>query len=117
VLEVIDRENLAENARAVGDYLKTSLQQLAQKFPSVLKSARGLGLMLGLELTPEIRNLPGEPNKTQSVRFANLLHAAGLLTIPAGAQILRLLPPLNLRRTEAQEGLSIIENVAAKLVS
>jgi acetylornithine/N-succinyldiaminopimelate aminotransferase len=117
VLEVIDRENLAENARAVGDYLKTSLQQLAQKFPSVLKSARGLGLMLGLELTPEIRNLPGEPNKTQSVRFANLLHAAGLLTIPAGAQILRLLPPLNLRRSEAQEGLSIIENVAAKLVS
>src|SRR3954466_13681921 len=112
VLEVIDRENLAENARAVGDYLKTSLQQLAQKFPSVLKSARGLGLMLGLELTPEIRNLPGESNKTQSVRFANLLHAAGLLTIPAGAQILRLLPPLNLRQSEAQEGLSIIESVA-----
>ena len=117
VLEVIDRENLVENARAVGDYLKTGLQQLAQKFPSVLKSARGLGLMVGLELTPDIRNLPGESNKTQSVRFANLLHAVGLLTIPAGAQILRLLPPLNLRRSEAQEGLSIIESVTAKLVS
>jgi acetylornithine/succinyldiaminopimelate/putrescine aminotransferase len=71
--------------------------------------------MLGLELAPDIPNLPGDSNKTQSVRFANLLHAAGLLTVPAGAQILRLLPPLNLRPEEAQEGLSIIERVATKL--
>jgi acetylornithine aminotransferase/acetylornithine/N-succinyldiaminopimelate aminotransferase len=67
--------------------------------------------MIGLELTPNISNLPGESSKTQAVRFANLLHAAGLLAIPAGSQILRFLPPLNLRHTEAEEGLKIIESV------
>jgi acetylornithine/succinyldiaminopimelate/putrescine aminotransferase len=49
------------------------------------------------------------------VRFAQLLHSAGLLTIPAGAQVLRLLPPLNLRQTEAEEGLAILETVVGKL--
>ncbi|MEY2465762.1 MAG: hypothetical protein QOD03_283, partial [Verrucomicrobiota bacterium] len=57
----------------------------------------------------------GDATKTQAVRFVNLLHAAGLLTIPAGTQVLRLLPALNLRRNEAEEGLKIIESVAAKL--
>jgi acetylornithine/succinyldiaminopimelate/putrescine aminotransferase len=71
--------------------------------------------MLGMELAPNIPNLPGDPGKTQAVRCANLLHAAGLLTIPAGPQILRLLPPLNLRQAEAEEGLAIIENVCARL--
>jgi acetylornithine/succinyldiaminopimelate/putrescine aminotransferase len=71
--------------------------------------------MLGMELTPDIVKLPGDSNKSQAVRFANLLHAEGLLTIPAGTQILRLLPPLNLRRAEAEEGLRIIENVTKKL--
>jgi acetylornithine/succinyldiaminopimelate/putrescine aminotransferase len=51
----------------------------------------------------------------QSVRIANLFHTAGLLVIPAGAQILRLLPPLNLRRDEAGEGLKLIESVVANL--
>jgi acetylornithine/succinyldiaminopimelate/putrescine aminotransferase len=38
-----------------------------------------------------------------------LLQAVGLLVIPAGTQIVRLLPALNLRRNEAEEGLGIIE--------
>ena len=48
----------------------------------------------------------------QAVRFANLLHAAGLMVIPAGTRILRLLPPLVLREIEADEGLQIIEGAA-----
>jgi acetylornithine aminotransferase len=51
------------------------------------------------------------------VRFAQLLHVAGLLTIPAGANVLRLLPPLNLRQSEAQEGLAIFEGIASKLAA
>jgi acetylornithine aminotransferase/acetylornithine/N-succinyldiaminopimelate aminotransferase len=117
ILEVIQREKLADNARQVGDHLKSRLQALAQKYPAVIKDARGLGLMLGVELASNIPNLPGEPGKSTAVRFANLLHAAGLMTIPAGAQILRLLPPLNLRPSEAEEGLNIIETICAKLVA
>jgi acetylornithine aminotransferase/acetylornithine/N-succinyldiaminopimelate aminotransferase len=117
ILEVVGRENLADNARNTGEFLKSGLQDLAAKYPSVIQRARGLGLMLGMELTPEIAKLPGDANKSQAVRFANLLHAEGLMTIPAGTQILRLLPPLNLRRTEAEEGLHIIESVAARVAS
>jgi acetylornithine aminotransferase/acetylornithine/N-succinyldiaminopimelate aminotransferase len=115
ILEVIEREGLADNARQVGEYLKAGLNDLAQKYPGVIRHVRGLGLMLGIELAPDIVNLPGDPAKMQSVRIANLLHAAGLLVIPAGAQILRLLPPLNLRRDEAGEGLKLIESVVANL--
>jgi 4-aminobutyrate aminotransferase-like enzyme len=117
ILQVIQRENLAENARRVGDYLKNGLLELRRKYPGVVQNVRGLGLMIGLELAPNIPDLPGETAKTQAVRFANLLHAAGLLTIPAGAQILRFLPPLNLRKSEAEEGLKIVESVVARLAA
>jgi acetylornithine/N-succinyldiaminopimelate aminotransferase len=111
ILEVIQREKLADNARAVGDYLKTGLEQLARKYPALLAHVRGLGLMLGLELVPKIPTLPGDPGKTQAVRLANLLHAAGLLVIPAGTGVIRLLPPLNLHQGEAEEGLNILDKV------
>jgi acetylornithine/succinyldiaminopimelate/putrescine aminotransferase len=71
--------------------------------------------MIGIELAGNISKLPGDATKTQAVRFVNLLHAAGVLTIPAGANVIRLLPALNLRQSEAEEGLRIIEATAAKL--
>jgi acetylornithine/N-succinyldiaminopimelate aminotransferase len=116
VLEVIQAEKLADNARELGDYLKMGLARFAQKYPQIVRTARGLGLMLGIELAPNIAKLPGDPARTQAVRFAQLLHTAGVLTIPAGAQVLRLLPPLNLSQGEAEEGLATLEAVAAKLV-
>ena len=84
---------------------------------AVIRSARGLGLMLGIELAPNIPNLPGDAGRTQAVRFAQLLHNAGVLTIPAGAQVLRLLPPLNLHQSEAEEGLSVLEDIAARIAA
>ncbi len=115
ILEVVECQKLAENARGMGAFLKSGLERLAREFPQVIQEVRGLGLMLGIELAPAVPNLPGENAKTQSSRLANLLHQAGLLTIPAGGQILRLLPPLTLQRSEAAEGLAIIENAFARL--
>jgi acetylornithine/N-succinyldiaminopimelate aminotransferase len=115
VLEVVANEKLADNARNAGEFLKAGLQQLAKKHPHVIQSVRGLGLMLGVELAANIPGLPGDANKTQAARLTNLLHAAGVLVIPAGADILRLLPALNLTRGEAEEGLMLIESVVAKL--
>ena len=45
------------------------------------------------------------------------LHDAGLLTIPAGADVFRLLPALNLTKEDADEGLALIESVVKELVS
>ena len=117
ILEVIQTEKLADNARNVGEFLKSGLQQLSQKYPGVIHNVRGLGLMLGMELVPDLTKLPGDPGKAQSLRFVNQLHAAGLLTIPAGTQVIRLLPALNLQPEEAEAGLKIIESAVAKLAS
>ena len=115
ILEVIRSENLADNARNTGEFLKSGLEQLSRRHPGIIQSVRGLGLMMGFQLAPNIPRLPGESHQTQAVRFVNLLHSAGLLTVPAGANVLRLLPALNLRMGEAEEGLKIIESVVAKL--
>ena len=114
-MEVIERERLADNARAIGGWLEQQIQQLIKKYPTVLQHVRGLGLMLGIELAAVIPNLGGEASKTQSARMAMLLHHSGLLAIPAGAQVLRFLPPLNLKQSEAEEALGILESVCRQV--
>jgi acetylornithine aminotransferase/acetylornithine/N-succinyldiaminopimelate aminotransferase len=115
VLEVVRKDGLEANVRETGAFLRAGIEDLSRKYPTVIRQARGLGLMLGIELADAIAKLPGDPAKTQSIRMANLLHEAGLLLVPAGANILRLLPPLNLRKDEAEEALKIIETAAAGL--
>ena len=114
ILEVIEREKLADNARNTGEFLKQGLDQLAREFPAVVRGGRGLGLMLGLEIVPDVPALKVE-GRLQSAVLVTKLQEAGVLMIPAGANVLRLLPALNITRSEAQEGLQIIESVIAKL--
>ncbi len=114
ILEVIERENLPRNVLEVEKQFVTGLQDLIKRYPNVFTRLRGMGFMLGIELA-DLPQLPGDPSKLQSIRFASLLHAAGLLTIPAGPQIVRFLPALNLRPAEAREGLEILDRVAAEL--
>jgi acetylornithine aminotransferase/acetylornithine/N-succinyldiaminopimelate aminotransferase len=115
IFEVVQREKLDENARNLGEWMKTELERLAKKYPVAIANVRGLGFMLGFELAPNIAKLPGDTTKFQAVRFVDLLHEAGLLAVPAGANVIRLLPSLNLTRAEAAEGISIIESVVKKL--
>jgi predicted acetylornithine/succinylornithine family transaminase len=114
VFEVIERENLGENARTIGEFLKTELLRLSEKFPRIIKTARGLGLIIGLELAEKIPAFAGS-EKSHAIQFVNRLHDAGMLAVPSGTQVIRLLPPLNLRRDEAEQGIKIIESVAQKL--
>ena len=116
VMEVIEREQLAQNVRTVGDYLKAELLRLAQEFPGVIRTVRGLGFMLGIELASGIPAFSAS-EKAASIQMVNRLHEAGLLVIPAGNNVLRLLPPYNLRQHEAEEGISIIRAEATKLAA
>ncbi len=115
IFEVIEREKLNEQARKLGGWLKSELERLAKNYPGVVKGARGLGFMLGLELADKIPAFAAS-DKTPAIQFVNRLHAAGVLTIPAGAQIIRLLPPLNLKPQEAGEGIAIIEETVKVLL-
>jgi acetylornithine aminotransferase/acetylornithine/N-succinyldiaminopimelate aminotransferase len=117
IFEVIERDALAENARKLGEWLKGELQRLVDLYPSVLSGTRGLGFMLGLELAEKgtIQAFAAS-DKSAAAQLVNRLHEAGLLTIPSGNQVLRLLPPLNLTRAQAEEGIGILERVVRGLV-
>jgi acetylornithine aminotransferase/acetylornithine/N-succinyldiaminopimelate aminotransferase len=110
VFEVIERDRLAVHVRDTGAWLKAELEKLATQYPQVIKSVRGLGFMLGIEL---VENIPAfaHTGKVASLNFVNRLHDAGVLTVPSGAQVVRFLPALNLTRAEAAEGVSIIAGV------
>jgi acetylornithine/N-succinyldiaminopimelate aminotransferase len=112
VFEVIERDHLADNARNLGAWIKGELQRLVNTYPATLKGVRGLGFMIGLELMEKakIPALAGN-EAAASLQVVNRLHEAGLLTIPSGAQVVRLLPALNLTPTQAEEGIGILERV------
>jgi acetylornithine/N-succinyldiaminopimelate aminotransferase len=114
ILETIDRENLAGNAEKLGAWLKAEIERLAKTYPTVVKSARGLGFILGIELVEKIPAFAAS-DKPAALQFVNRLHAAGVMTVPAGNTIVRLLPPLNLKPQEAAEGIAKIEELVRSL--
>jgi acetylornithine/N-succinyldiaminopimelate aminotransferase len=116
VLEVIERDQLADNARETGTFISGELQRLIRKFSAVLKEVRGLGLMIGLEFRADAPGFAGS-EKAPAFQVVDRLHAAGVLTVPAGTAVIRLLPALNLTRSEAMEGLHAIEAVVAALAA
>lgn len=111
VFEVIEREGLADHARRMGEYLLDRLRNLAS--PRVA-AVRGLGLMIGIELAREIPALQAE-EKLPSALFAAKLMEQGLLVVPAGAQTLRFLPPLNVTRAECDEAVEKLARGLARL--
>jgi acetylornithine aminotransferase/acetylornithine/N-succinyldiaminopimelate aminotransferase len=114
ILEVIEKEKLEAHVRNLGAWLHAELDRLARQYPTVVKRARGLGFMLGLELAENISGLPAGA-KSVAAQFVDRLHAAGVLTVPAGTQIIRLLPPLTLSQPEAAEGIARIEEIVKSL--
>jgi len=105
IFEVIERENLAANAREVGQFILDELQKVREKFSNVLKVVRGIGLMIGIEFQP----------KFKAADIVKELHKRNLLTVPAGNSVIRLLPALNLSRAEAEQGLRTIEGLVVDL--
>ena len=85
VLEIIEQDNLVENAAVVGDYLMTELN----RFPQI-KEVRGKGLMIGIELPGELKDVK-----------KNLLFKHKIFTGEAKPNVIRLLPALNITQKEA----------------
>lgn len=114
ILEVIERDHVAEHARELGAFLVERLRQIAAKYPGAIIDVRGCGLMIGIEFDPNAPGFRGN-EKAPALQVVERLHERGVLTIPAGTAVVRLLPALNLTRAEAEEGLHEIENVVASL--
>jgi acetylornithine aminotransferase/acetylornithine/N-succinyldiaminopimelate aminotransferase len=102
VLLTIQEEGLLENARNLGLRLISELQAMNL---TAIRLVRGVGLMIGIELN----DLTGEG--LPSIIATKALMAAGLLVIPSGERTIRLLPPLNITKTEADQALAILREV------
>ncbi|HEV7721454.1 MAG TPA: 4-aminobutyrate--2-oxoglutarate transaminase [Iamia sp.] len=93
-LEVIERDDLAGRARAIGDVLLPGLRDLAVEHPRI-GDVRGRGAMVAIELVE-----PGTmtPDPAEAGRISNACHAAGVVTLTCGTwgNVLRLLPPLTI---------------------
>lgn len=89
VLDVMEQEELVENARQVGEYLMERLKELQQEQPHIV-DVRGRGLMIGVELDipyKEVRN--------------RLLFQEHCFTGCSGTNVIRLLPPLSVSKEQA----------------
>ncbi|MCP5523379.1 MAG: aspartate aminotransferase family protein [Verrucomicrobiales bacterium] len=118
VLEIAHRDRLDQNAREMGTFVKEQLQALVTRHPALLREVRGLGLMIGIEFAPK-ESIPAlaKSDKPVSLQMVDHLHAAGLLTVPAGTQVVRFLPALNVTREEAEEALTILRAEVEKLAN
>lgn len=101
VLELMLANGFLEDVQAMGESLYGRLQAIVKMFPEIFKSVRGAGLMLGLECV-----VPGG-------EVVGKLREAGLLTVPAAENVVRLLPPLIIEQAHIDEAATILEKVAA----
>ncbi len=113
VLSVIESEGMLENATRMGAHAKTALQNLQSP---LIKEVRGVGLMLAFELAADFAQRVAVPaGRAPSLFVVEALHAAGLLSVPSGAQAVRWLPPLNVTREHVDEAVSILQAVFDRL--
>jgi L-lysine 6-transaminase len=98
-LQIIEEENLVENARVVGEYLVGKLVALHESFPDVVTNTRGKGLMAAFDL----------PDGDVRAAFLAKIRENGLLMVGSGNRSVRFRPPLNVSKEEIDEGLDIID--------
>ena len=116
VLDLIARDQVAENAACIGEFLIRELNVMQKRYPKVIRAVRGTGLMIGIEFVSDAPWFRAS-EKSPAIQIVNQLHNKGLLTVPAAASVVRLLPPLNIRRSEAEEGLAAIDAVFRELAT
>ncbi|MBG88702.1 MAG: aspartate aminotransferase family protein [Verrucomicrobiales bacterium] len=114
IIEIVERDNLAGNAVAMGSLLKDELNVIAEAHPNVINTVRGLGLMIGVELQNDIPDFQNSETPA-SIQMVNKLHDACLILIPAGTNVVRFLPALNLTQADAEEALGIFRDTVAEL--
>ncbi len=106
VLDTIEKEQLLANARERGEQLSRNARSLP-----LVREVRGAGLLLGLEVADFLPE-EGESGPA-ALRLTLRLIKQGMLVVPAGEQVVRLLPPLNVTAEECDEAVEILRGVLA----
>ena len=116
VLKTIESEKLAANAEFQSEKIKAAASKWDSSF---VKSVRGFGLMLGFVLNEsriaESEAFQNSDRTAASLFMVDQLTDAGLLTVPAGTDVVRWLPALNVSNSEVEKALEIFEAVLNEL--
>ena len=102
VLDQINN-NLLKNVNSMSEYFFLKLNQIKTKYPNIIKEVRGVGLLIGIQLFND-----------QSF-FIKKLMDNKLLTIRAAENVIRILPPLNVKKKEINLALKIIDKVCKEV--
>ncbi len=103
VMDIVSTKQFLNNVKKSSKYLLFNLNKLKEKYPKIIKEIRGRGLLIGIQLYKDQSN------------FIKKLMDNKLLTIRAADHVVRVLPPLNVKKKEIDQALKIINKVCSEL--
>jgi acetylornithine/N-succinyldiaminopimelate aminotransferase len=106
VLDVMFADGFMETVQARGKYMAEALQGLVAQFPKLYVEQRGLGLMQGIQCQPGVNNR----------ELIDVMHHEGVISIPAGDNVVRVLPPLIISEAEIDEGITAMHHASQKFM-
>ena len=103
VMDIVSNRKFLNNVKKLSKYFLSNLNRLQKKYPYIIKEIRGRGLLIGIQLQKD------------QTKFIKKLMDSGLLTIRAAENVVRVLPPLNVKKNEIFKALKIINKVCSEL--
>ena len=103
VMDIVSSKKFLNNVKNLSKYFHLNLNNIKEKYPNVIKEIRGRGLLIGIQL-----------HKDQT-DFIKRLMDKRLLTIRAAENVVRILPPLNVKKKEINQALKIISKVCSEI--
>ena len=103
VMDIISNKKFLKNVKNISEYFLSNLNKIQNEYPNVIKEIRGRGLLIGIQL------------KVDQTKFIKKLMDNNLLTIRAAENVVRILPPLNVKKNEINQSLEIIKKVCSEL--
>ena len=103
VMDIVSSRKFLNNVKKSSKYFFSKLNLIKQKYPKIIKDIRGRGLLIGIQLYKDQSN------------FIKKLMDNKLLTIRAAENVVRILPPLNVKKNELDQALKIIDKVCREI--
>jgi acetylornithine/N-succinyldiaminopimelate aminotransferase len=103
VMDIIANKNFLKNVKNISKYFLVNLNKIKEKYPGVIKEIRGRGLLIGIQL------------HTDQTDFIKKLMDNKLLTIRAAENVVRILPPLNVKKNEIDQAIKVIKKVCIEV--
>jgi acetylornithine/N-succinyldiaminopimelate aminotransferase len=107
VCQTLEQDNLLSNVQERGAQLRAGLTAIATQYPQHIQEVRGWGLINGMELT--------HSTPLSAIDIVNAATERGLLLVPAGAKVVRMVPPLVVSATEINAAIELLRTTLSAL--